>query len=68
MVPGRLPPRKIAFRMICCLHNSPAENCPQEHCPKDKLHTIFFLQESEMVVLKLLKKEEQVRNKLSMEY
>ena len=40
--PWKLPPRKIAFPMICLLHNCPKENCPQEHCPKDKLHTIYF--------------------------
>ena len=37
--PWKLTPKKIAFRMICCLHNWPSgkwsqENCPQENSPR----------------------------------
>ena len=31
--PGQLPPKKIAFWMICCLHN-----CPFDNWPRGKLH------------------------------
>ena len=43
--PWKLPPRKIAFRMICRIHNCPRtngaeENCPPplEICPRDKFY------------------------------
>ena len=42
------PPREIAFRMICRLHNCPSENQPQGKLPpqenslKDKLHPRYF--------------------------
>ena len=37
--PWKLTLKKIAFRMICCLHNCPSgkwsqENCPQENSPR----------------------------------
>ena len=101
--PWKLPSRKIAVRIICCLHNCPEENCapPWKIVPRINYTHYTFSQVSEIVVhlptvasfcfpslwfklvldfdffirknfintvrLKLLKKEEQVKNKLSIE-
>ena len=45
--PWKLPLEKIAFRIICRLHNAPRangpeKNCPQENSPKDNLHQRYF--------------------------
>ena len=47
MVSGQLPLKKIAFQMLCRLHNAPwtngpEKNCPQENSPKNNLHPKYF--------------------------
>ena len=51
--PWKLPPRKIAFRIICSLHNCPEENfpSPRKIVPRKNYTRHIFPQESEMVVL-----------------
>ena len=48
----KITPRKIAFRMICYLHNCPEENCSPRTLPQGSIsHDIVFPQELEIVVL-----------------
>ena len=53
--PWKLSLTKIAFRMICRLHNCPSdkwsrENCPQVNGPKDKLHPRYFFSKNQKLI------------------
>ena len=53
----KLPPRKIAFPMICRLHNCHSDKCsrgelpPKKIVPRINYTDMFFLQESETLLL-----------------